>query len=200
MAGSSRRGRILIKPYKQLRFGIAFLILNFIFSVIILSVFAYFLWDIYQAVVFYFQLSAQESQVTLEKFMIPALIALGLVLLFIFLTLHMAVRYTHQFYGPLVSIHRYLDNLLENKQPDPISLRKKDQLQDLVIKLNHLREQILLTSPRKIHQLEEFVDSLKAKRRNPNLQLEKGSSLYTLSMKLNELSDELMPRKNEPDK
>ena len=196
---SSRRGRILIKPYKQLRFGLAFLSLNFVFSVLTLSVFSYFLNDIYQAVVFYFQMSGAESQVTFEKFMVPALIAFSLVLIFIVLTLYMAARYTHQFYGPLVSIHRYLDNLLDNKQPDPISLRKTDQLQDLVTKLNLVREQILLTSPRKIHQLEEFVDALRAKRKNPNLQLEKGSSLYTLSMKLNELSNELMPRRKDDD-
>jgi signal transduction histidine kinase len=52
------------------------------------------------------------------------------------------VRYTHEIYGPLVSIHRYLDDVLSGRTPSPIQLRESDQLKDLATKLNKVAERV----------------------------------------------------------
>lgn len=131
-----RRTQLLIEPYQQLRFGLIFILINFVFSALMCFVFGYFLWDIYEAISEYFKLDPSQQLMTGEKFMRPLLVGLGVVVLFIVTTLVASARYTHQIYGPLVSIRRFLDELLSGKKPDPIKLRKTDQLHDLAERLN----------------------------------------------------------------
>ena len=138
MFGKKRRSSLLIEPYKQLRFGFMFLAVNMMFSTLIVAVFAHFLWDMYEALSVYFKLDQAQSMVTLEKFAKPASIGTGLVLLFILATLFLSARYTHQIYGPMVSIRRFLDELIAGRSPQPITLRSSDQLQDLVDRLNRV--------------------------------------------------------------
>ena len=88
-ANPTRRGAILIEPYKQLRFGIMFLVINLIFSTLVFGVFGYFLWDVYGTVSLYFQLDGSESVITLSKLSKPAIIGLVLIVLFIGATLAM---------------------------------------------------------------------------------------------------------------
>jgi ABC-type multidrug transport system fused ATPase/permease subunit len=137
----SRRGALLIEPYKQLKFGIMFLMLNIVFAVLVLTVFGYYLWDIYQALIRYFQLDEMQSLVTLEKLQAPFIAGLLLLVLFILATLFFSVYYTHKIYGPLVSIRRFLDQLIRGESPEPIQIRSTDQLQDLVERLNKIAEQ-----------------------------------------------------------
>jgi len=133
-----RRGvqSLLVDPYRQVKLGLLFLVLNCVFAVLILGVFGYYVLDIYKAVSLYFQLSNQESQLALQKFFWPLAVVFGLIALFVLSTLYISVKYTHQIYGPLVSIHRFLDELLAGRRPAELSLRESDQLQDLAEKLN----------------------------------------------------------------
>ena len=43
---------------------------------------------------------------------------------------------THRYYGPLVAINRFLDQLSEGNYQARVTIRKGDELQDLVEKLN----------------------------------------------------------------
>jgi hypothetical protein len=142
MVKSRRRGFVswFVEPYKQVRLGLMFLLVNLAFSVMIIGVFGYYVMDIYTAVATYFKLSGSESQMTLQKFGVPIAIGSALILLFVVTTILVSVRYTHEIYGPLVSIHRYLDDLLGGKSPSPINLRESDQLKDLAQKLNSVAE------------------------------------------------------------
>ncbi len=142
MGKSRRRGFVswFVEPYKQVRLGLMFLLVNVCFAVLIIGVFGYYVMDIYTAVTTYFKLSGSESQMTMQKFGVPIGIGSALILLFIVTTILVSVRYTHEIYGPLVSIHRYLDDLLNGKSPSPINLRESDQLQDLANKLNSVAE------------------------------------------------------------
>jgi hypothetical protein len=54
-----------------------------------------------------------------------------------------SVRYTHEIYGPLVSIHRFLDDILSGRSSVPIQLRESDQLKDLAQKLNSVAERMV---------------------------------------------------------
>ncbi|MCB9228801.1 MAG: hypothetical protein H6618_04240 [Deltaproteobacteria bacterium] len=191
---STRRGAILIEPYKQLRFGIMFLFINLIFSSLLLGVFLYFLWDIYEALSVYFRLDASQTVITMTKLMQPAAVALLLVILFIGATLAMSARYTHQIYGPMVSVRRFLDELLEGRQPHPIRLRASDQLQDLVIRLNEIPEKLKQKAPQPSPDHTELLrqlDQLIAGEAVAPLALSKDHPLYDIAIRINQLAKKL---------
>lgn len=192
---ATRRGVILIEPYKQLRFGLMFLVINLVFSTLVFGVFGYYLWDIYESISVYFQLDNSQSVITLAKIGKPAIIGLVLIVFFIATTLFMSARYTHQIYGPMVSILRFLDDLLEGKVPTPIKLRSSDQLQELVSKLN-------LLSQRFGDKIEQGEDSSKQKLIDSINNLLEGKKVQELNLpesdryreiagKINQLSQKL---------
>jgi methyl-accepting chemotaxis protein len=129
---------ILVDPYKQIKIGLLFIILNFMFSATIFGIFGYYVMSIYEAVSTYFTMSSQESLVTFAKFQVPLAVCGVVTAGFVALTLFLSIRYTHTIYGPLISINRFLEELLAGKKPDAIKLRKSDELQDLAEKLNTL--------------------------------------------------------------
>jgi hypothetical protein len=146
MASSKGRRRgfqgWFVDPYKQVRLGLMFLLVNFCFAVLFIGVFGYYVYEMYDAVTTYFQLSGAENTATMHKFAVPLVIGSGLILLFVVTTILVSVRYTHEIYGPLVSIHRYLDDVLSGRTPTPIQLRESDQLKDLATKLNKVAERV----------------------------------------------------------
>lgn len=144
MAKSRRRGFAswFVEPYKQVRLGLMFLLVNGVFATVFVCVFGYYVLEMYEVMVTYFKLSGQESAATLDKFLVPLTIGTSLIVIFVFTTILVSVRYTHEIYGPLVSIHRFLDDLLSGRAPSPIQLRESDQLQDLANKLNNVAERL----------------------------------------------------------
>ena len=142
MAVSSRRTGLLIEPQKQLKIGVTFLLLNLVFSILIGGILIYFLWDIYESISVYFKLTNQENAITVAKLTKPLSAVAGLVVLFIALTLYISTKYTHAFYGPLVAINRFLDNLLAGRPPEPLKIRASDQLKELAEKLNILSDKL----------------------------------------------------------
>lgn len=144
-----RRGfkSFIVEPYKQVKVGLMFLVVNTIFSMLILGVFGYYVIDLYTAVVGHFKLSGQENQLAMAKFSVPLIAASALMLLFVVTTMMVSIRYTHQIYGPLVSINRFLDELLLGQKPHLLNLRDSDQLQDLAKKLNEFAEKNIIKVP-----------------------------------------------------
>ena len=131
-----------VEPYKQVRLGLVIVLVNFLFAFLIFGVFGYYAWDMYEAVSVYFKLSEGENLVTMQKFSVPIIACASLIVLFVLTTILVSVRYTHEIYGPLVSIHRYLDEVLAGTVPQRIQLRESDQLQDLANKLNSVAERL----------------------------------------------------------
>lgn len=169
--------------------GLMFLLVNIVFAILILSVFGYYVIDIYRAVTLYFQLNDQESMMTLEKFGVPIAIGTLLIFLFVITTIMVSVRYTHGIYGPLVSIHRFLDELLEGKRPSNIQIRESDQLRDLAEKLNRLTER-MFTDPRSgaMVAIHRYVDELVEGKDPGSLALREGDLMQELATKLNKLN------------
>ena len=89
-----------------------------------------------QAVANYFNLSDGQGEQVLAKLSQPLLICTGLLVAFIVTTILVAARYTHRIFGPLVSIHRFLDDIIQKRPATNLVLRESDQLQDLAVKLN----------------------------------------------------------------
>ena len=194
MAKGRRRGFVswFVEPYKQVRLGLMFLLVNFAFSILIIGVFGYYVLDMYDAVVTYFKLSGAESQMTMHKFSVPMAIGSALILLFVVTTILVSVRYTHHIYGPLVSIHRYLDEILSGKTPHPIQLRDSDQLQDLAMKLNQMSER-LATDQRAgpLVQVHRFLDDVIAGKKPPAMKLRDNDHFSDLVTKINTVAGRL---------
>lgn len=143
-SGTRRKGlgSILVEPYLQVKLGLMFLLLNAVFGLLILGVFGFFVFDMYRALVESFQLSGIDSIVIWSKFRVPLVVGTILIVAFGLSTLFVAVRYTHRIYGPLVSIHRYLDSVIARQPVSPLQLRESDQLRDLAHKLNRVAEML----------------------------------------------------------
>jgi len=169
-AKSRRRGfkSWFVEPYRQVKLGLMFLLVNLCFGLMISGLFGYYVYEIYDSVTTYFKLSGAEDMVTFQKFAMPIAAGIALILLFGITTILVSVRYTHEIYGPLVSIHRFLDDVLAGRTPKRIQLRESDQLTDLAEKLNSIAERFVddnragpMTS---IHRfLDEALDGKKPK-------------------------------------
>lgn len=190
---SRRRGFVswFVEPYRQVKLGLLFLILNLIFSAIILSVFGYYIWDIYNAVSSYFHLSPDQSQLAMQKFSTPVIVGILLIGLFVLTTILVSVKYTHQIYGPLVSIHRFLDNLLQNQYPESLQLRQSDQLKDLADKLNIIAEGINKKRDSSMIPVFKFLDDLIDGKNPAPLKLRDADQMNQLSEKLNSIAEKL---------
>ena len=172
MSGLSRRGGItawLVEPYRQVRLGLVFLLVNLIFSFIILGVFGFYVWDIYQTMGDYFNITGDQGELIMRKFRLPIVVGVVVMICFITTTLVTSIRYTHAIYGPLVSIHRFLDSLIEGENVGPLVIRKSDQLHDLAAKLNSIRDS-LIVKPFGIDQ-DRLYDFLADIGKDPNLDL-----------------------------
>jgi nitrogen fixation/metabolism regulation signal transduction histidine kinase len=194
MAKSRRRGfkSWFVEPYKQVRLGLMFLLVNFAFAALFIGVFGYIVYDMYAAVMTYFKLSGSEGAVTSQKFIFPMLIGVALMFLFIVTTILVSVRYTHEIYGPLVSIHRYLDDILAGRSPQVINLRESDQLQDLAKKLNSVAER-LVSDQRAgpLINVHRFLDDINDGKRPDPIKLRDNDHFGELAAKLNKILDRL---------
>ena len=192
MSKGRRRGFVswFVEPYKQVKLGLMFLVVNGIFSVLILGTFGYYVYDIFFVVKELFKLSGTETAITFQKFAVPLIAGGGLMILFILTTILVSVRYTHEIYGPLVSIHRYLDEVLMGQRPSKIQLRDSDQLQDLATKLNDVADR-LVTDQRAgpMVAIHRFLDEwLEGKDPRP-ISLRESDVYAELAEKLNALRD-----------
>ena len=181
-------GSILVDPYKQIKIGLLFIILNFLFSAAIFGIFGYYVMSIYEAVSTYFTMSAQESLITFAKFQVPLAVCGVITAGFVALTLFLSIRYTHTIYGPLISINRFLEDLLEGKKPDAIKLRKSDELQDLAEKLNTLGERFATDqNGGSAAAINRFLDQWLTGTRPQPLRARESDTNQELILKLNQL-------------
>lgn len=191
MAKGRRRGfqSWFVEPYKQVRLGLMFLLVNFCFSVLIIGVFGYYVFDMYDAVSTYFKLSGDENAVAMQKFGVPMAIGSGLIVLFVLTTILVSVRYTHEIYGPLVSIHRYLDDILNGRTPAPIQLRESDQLQDLANKLNSVAERMSVDQRAgPLVNIHRYIDDVLDGKHPAPIKLRDNDHFADLATKLNKLA------------
>ncbi|MBP6219065.1 MAG: hypothetical protein KA436_10810 [Oligoflexales bacterium] len=192
MNAVNRRSQLLIEPYRQLKFGVIFLLINFVYSCFILALFGYFLWDMHDVISEYFKLDEIQRSITAQKFAVPFFFGLSLIVLFILNTLWISVRLTHQFYGPLISIHRFLDDLIANRSISPITLRKNDQLQEVAARLNQLSEQLRARNSAQYDESHKlilsFLSDLLAGKVPTPLNLADGDYFKETASKLNQLA------------
>ena len=189
-----RRGFVswFVEPYRQVKLGLIFLLLNFLFAGLTLGIFGYYIWDISEALSVYFQLSSDQSIEILDKFKTPVYAGCFLMVVFVISSILVSVRYTHQIYGPLVSIHRFLDEYLEGETVQPLILRESDQLQELAEKLN----QVMYLNPHdrrasSMRSIFRYLDELLEGGSPEPLTLRDGDQFHPLAERINRLGQRL---------
>lgn len=130
----------LIEPFKQIKLGIYVMVLSLTFvagvGYLIVSAFI----EQYQQVMEIFSVVG-DSRLELiqnEVFksnIIKISVAMGFYIVLLFWTVFWI---THKYYGPIVSINRFVDGLTEGDYSQRVTIRKGDELAGLVSKLNLL--------------------------------------------------------------
>lgn len=189
-----RRGFVswFVEPYRQVKLGLIFLLLNFLFAGLTIGIFGYYIWDISQTLTAYFQLSSDQSNEILMKFQTPVMAGGILMMVFVISSILVSVRYTHQIYGPLVSIHRFMDEYLEGETVQPLILRESDQLQELAEKLN----QMMYLNPNdrrasNMRPIFHFIDTLLEGGNPEPLTIREGDQFQALAERVNRMAQRL---------
>ena len=130
---------LLIDPFKQIHFGLYMIGFGIAFSLIILAVFLMSFVNQYQQVMSIFNVIDPKLQweMILNDVFYDSIVKIGIsFFLLAVVGFILILRLTHRYYGPLVSIERFVDSLEKGDFKARIKLRKKDELNVLVSKLN----------------------------------------------------------------
>ena len=133
----------LVDPFKQIRMGLYFIVLSLVFMIASAGIFYQITYEQYANVMKIFNVVDTTSQWNLiaNDVVIRGLIKVAILLItYTILTFAMSITLTHKVYGPLVSIHNFIDDLKKGDYKKRITIREKDDLKDLVNKLNDLAE------------------------------------------------------------
>jgi HAMP domain-containing protein len=134
---------LIIEPFKQIKFGLYVIGLSVAFVGVSAAMFIMAFTEQYQHVMGIFNVVDPKLKwelVTNDVFYTNAA-RLG-VMFFVFIAALFALvfRMTHRYYGPLVSIERFVDQMTAGDYARRCKIREKDELQRLVGKLNRMAE------------------------------------------------------------
>jgi HAMP domain-containing protein len=135
----------IIEPFKQIKFGLYVIGISVAFVGICAFMFVAAFTEQYQHVMGIFNVvdpNLKWELVTNDVFYTNA-IRIGVMFAAFIVTLFAVVfRLTHRYYGPLVSIERFVDQFAAGDYKKRCKIREKDEMHTLVAKLNHMAEQI----------------------------------------------------------
>ena len=135
----------LIEPFKQFKIGIYIIVLTFIFIVCAGYMFMSSFWQQYQHVMSIFEVVDPDLQwevITNDVFITNIVKIAVLFLVFMLVIMVVVFRLTHRYYGPLVSIEKFVDRVATGDYSSRVTVRKKDELVRLVSKLNVMAESL----------------------------------------------------------
>ena len=138
-------GSLLVEPFKQFKIGVYVIISTLVFTSLALAMFLHSFWQQYQHVMSIFEVVDPEMQwelVTSDVFLANAMKISVLFVVFILITMGLVFRVTHRYYGPLISIEKFVDKIARGDYSSRIRIRKKDEMVRLVGKLNHMAEKL----------------------------------------------------------
>ena len=136
---------MLIDPFKQIKFGLYVFGISVAFVGICAYMFVTAFTEQYQHVMGIFNVvdpNLKWELVTNDVFMTNAIRIGGLFVLFIATLFFVVFRLTHRYYGPLVSIERFIDQFGNGEYHKRCKIREKDELHGLVGKLNAMADLI----------------------------------------------------------
>jgi HAMP domain-containing protein len=134
---------ILIEPFKQVKLGLYVISLSLGFvvltGVLFISAFA----EQYAHVMEIFNVVDPQFkwEVVTNDVFFKNVYRLGFLLVsFVAVLFFVVFRTTHKYYGPLVSIDRFIEKVREGDYTTRVIIRKSDELQDLANSLNQMAE------------------------------------------------------------
>jgi HAMP domain-containing protein len=136
---------LVIDPFKQMKFGLYVIGISIMFLAIFSYLFVDAFTDQYQHVMGIFNVvdpNLKWELVTNDVFKANA-IRVG-----VFFTLYISVlfwvvfRLTHRYYGPLISIQRFVNQMKNGEYHQRCTIREKDELHTLVNSLNEMADAI----------------------------------------------------------
>jgi HAMP domain-containing protein len=134
---------LVIEPFKQIKFGLYVFGISVAFVAICGFMFVKAFTEQYQHVMGIFNVvdpNLKWELVTNDVFYTNA-IHIGLLFVtFIAVLFTVVFRLTHRYHGPIVSINRFLDAIVEGDYSKRCKIREKDELHALVEKLNEMAE------------------------------------------------------------
>ncbi len=148
-AGSDRKGRTLsttlIEPFKQIKMGLYVLAISVLFVILTSALFVRAFSEQYQHVMGIF--NVVDPNLKWELIMNPvffsnAKILAVLFIAYVLILFGLVFWLTHKYYGPLVSVERFVDKISKGEYHSRVSIRQRDELQRLVTKLNSMAEKL----------------------------------------------------------
>lgn len=143
-SGRSLSG-LLIDPFKQIKFGVYVMLLSLTFICCSGLLFWSAFMEQYAQLAEIFGVVDQGALWELQfndVFKTNVYKIFGFFILFLMLTYGTVFKLTHRYYGPLVAIYRFLDQLQQGNYTARVTIRKGDELGELVQRLNHLAEKL----------------------------------------------------------
>ena len=133
----------LIEPFSQIKFGIYVIGASTAFVIIIGAMFLYTFYQQYQHLMGIFNITDVKDQMELvtNDIFYQNAIKIGLMLVgFVVGMFYLVFHLTHRYYGPLVSIERFVDEISAGKYGHKVKIRQKDELQRLANRLNDMSD------------------------------------------------------------
>lgn len=135
----------LIEPFKQLKLGIYVLALTVVFLAVAGLLFFLAFNEQYQNVMEIFGVVDQNTKwelITDNIFIKNGIKIAVLFVFYLFALFFIIFKMTHKYYGPLVSIERFVAQITEGEYRKRVKIRKGDELGRLVEKLNNMAEKL----------------------------------------------------------
>lgn len=144
-----RKGRtfssMVIEPFKQMKFGIYIIAISVAFTAAAGALFMFAFNEQYQQVMSIFSVvdpNLQWELVANDVFEKNAWRLAALLFGFIAVLMIVVFKMTHKYYGPLVSVERFVDEITKGEYYSRVSIRTSDELQDLAAKLNNMAQSL----------------------------------------------------------
>jgi signal transduction histidine kinase len=134
---------LLIEPMKQVRFGIYMLVITISYSLITNILLVGSFYEQYRHVMAIFNVVDPHLRWELisdEVFYSNITRLAVCFVLFLIVLFTAIIKLTHRFYGPIVAIRKFIRELKEGNYSSRITLRRRDELQDIAKELNSLAE------------------------------------------------------------
>lgn len=136
---------LIIEPFKQIKFGLYVIGISVAFVGVCAYMFVNAFTEQYQHVMGIFNVvdpNLKWELVTNDVFATNAKRIGALFAAFIGILFFVVFRLTHRYYGPLVSIERFIDQFASGDYKRRCKIREKDELHALVAKLNRMADAI----------------------------------------------------------
>lgn len=131
----------LIEPFSQIKFGLYVIGASIAFVLLVAAMFVYTFYQQYQHLMGIFNITDAKDQLQLvtNDIFYHNSIKIGLLLIGYIVGMFVLVfKLTHRYYGPLVSIERFIEEIARGKYKNRVKIRQNDELQRLATRLNDM--------------------------------------------------------------